>query len=186
MRFHRGSCVKSNPAIPRTRGGRPCPRRTVAIPQTPEDEPGVDEHRRRNPSRACSQRSEPPTGLRHRKPDEEADAHGNRRKLSTAFVEETEVNNRHNAAPDTNFAANVIPTLFLSTRIRFTVVVAATRGDRCHRTMGVEMLLSRDPIPAQRYTHPRTRGLEKEPPKQAAQKRKDLSPANCPKKERRE
>ena len=55
--------------------------------------------------------------LRHRKPDEEADAHGNLRELSTAFVEETEVNDRLNAAPDPNFAANVIPTLLLSTRI---------------------------------------------------------------------
>jgi hypothetical protein len=58
--------------------------------------------------------------LRHQKPDEEADAHGNLRKLSTAFVEETEVNDRHNAAPDPNFAANEIPTLLLGTRIRTT------------------------------------------------------------------
>jgi hypothetical protein len=60
---------------PRTREGRPCPRRTVAIPQTPEDEPGVYEHRRRNPSRACSPRREPPTRFRHRQPDEKADSH---------------------------------------------------------------------------------------------------------------
>jgi hypothetical protein len=72
---------------PRTREGRLCPRRTVAIPQTPEGEPGVYEHRRRNPSRACSPRREPPTGFRHRKPDEEADAHGNHQELSRSDTE---------------------------------------------------------------------------------------------------
>jgi hypothetical protein len=53
MPFHRGSFSRS---IPRTRGERPCPRRTVAIPQTPEREPVVDKHRRRNPTRAENQR----------------------------------------------------------------------------------------------------------------------------------
>jgi hypothetical protein len=54
----------------RTRRGRPCPRRAA-------DEPGVNEQRRRSPSRSCGRRSEPTTGFRHRKPDEEADAPGN-------------------------------------------------------------------------------------------------------------
>ena len=69
-------------------------------------------------------------GLRHRKPDEEADAHGNRRELGTAFVKETEVNGRLKSAPEPNFAPNVTSTLPLSTRIRFTVVVSAARGNR--------------------------------------------------------
>jgi hypothetical protein len=115
----------------RTRRGRPCPRRAA-------DEPGVNEQRRRSPSRSCGRRSEPTTGFRHRKPDEEADAHGNHQtrerteKWSAAgrrgnqmtkmrlsayllrkqeIVEETKVNDRCPAAQDPDFAADQIPTL---------------------------------------------------------------------------
>ena len=156
MPFHRGNCVRSNPDIPRTRRERPCPRRTVAIPQTPLDEPGVEETQDEGILLELvvyvgNHQQE----LRHRKPDEEADAHGNRRELGAVFVKEPKVNGRLKSAPEPNFAPNMISPLPLSTRIRFTVVVSAARGNRCNRTTGVEVV---------QRSHPRTSEVEREPP----------------------
>ena len=179
MPFHRGSCVRSNPDIPRTRRERPCPRRTVAIPQTPLGEPGVEEPQEEEILLELvvyvgNHQQE----LRHRKPDEEADAHGNLRELGTAFVKETEVNGRLKSAPEPNFAPNVVSPLPLSTRIRFTVVVAAARGNRCNRTTGVEVF---------RRSHQRTRKVETEPPKQKRRpmEEKGLSRANITQRNKR-
>jgi len=88
------------------------------------------------------------------------DAHENHQTLSTEFVEETEVNDRLNAAlePNNQNASLCSPSLI-------------------PKSCGPKSLY------AQRYTHPKSSRVEKEPPNRPPEKKKALSPAIVSKEE---